>query len=178
VELEKLKKLIMAENDKTFGGKIKNQKIILDSRTSAIKKTKDSLKEGHKKLVVEESELPTELFAPYKTLEEKLNSLNKIEDITAFENNLLSKVAEKKKEKLSAIADEAIQTIKKELQGGDYELGQNKDFEKMIKGMIDPDDIERRKIILLDLIAEQKQAAQSDVVENTKKTKQEKPGTS
>src|SRR5437764_8697846 len=103
-ELERLKKIII-----TKGGKV--SEVISISKTFSSDRIKSKLKEGHKNLAVQEEELPSQILAPYKTVEEKINSLEKVEEITAFENNLREAIIQKKQEKLTKIADEAIAEI-------------------------------------------------------------------
>ncbi|CAG8617043.1 6908_t:CDS:2 [Ambispora gerdemannii] len=138
-------------------GEKKNKKIVADSRTETLNQIKVKLKEGHQKLNLEESEIPVSLFAPYKTLADKLNSLNKTEEINALNNNLLIAIEQKKKEKLNAIAQAAIVEI-------DQAIG---------------DDIERKKNKVKKLIDDQKKADQNDegiVVDPTgKKTPKTSP---
>ncbi|CFW93133.1 protein of unknown function [endosymbiont DhMRE of Dentiscutata heterogama] len=136
----------------------KKKELVKQSATSAKGQIKSKLTDGHQKLAVGENELD-EALAPYTTVEEKLESLTGVEEISAFENNLLAVIDQKKKEKLNNIANEAIESIKKEIGGDqDIELGANEDFENIIKGLVNPDEIENLKNRIVTLIKEQKMA--------------------
>lgn len=136
----------------------KKKELVKQSATSAKGQIKSKLTDGHQKLAVGENELAKAL-APYTTVEEKLESLTGVEEISAFENNLLAVIDQKKKEKLNNIANEAIESIKKEIGGDqDIELGANEDFENIIKGLVNPDEIENLKNRIVTLIKEQKMA--------------------
>jgi len=144
-------------------GEKKNEKIVADSKAETLNQIKAKLKEGHQKLNLEESEIPVSLFAPYKTLADKLNSLNKTEEINAFNNNLLIAIEKKRKEKLNAIAQAAIAEIAQAIGGNNsLELGELKDYKRIIGTSNDPDDIERKKNKVKKLIDDQKKADQND----------------
>jgi len=163
-EVERLRKIIMDKNKEDGGdGEKKNEKIVADSKTETLNQIKVKLKEGHQKLNLEESEIPVSLFAPYKTLADKLNSLNKTEEINAFNNNLLIAIEKKRKEKLNAIAQAAIAEIAQAIGGNNsLELGELKDYKRIIGTSNDPDDIERKKNKVKKLIDDQKKADQND----------------
>jgi len=157
----------MAENQKKDddGGKNKNDKILTDSKVAVLNQVKAELKKGHQKLILEEKDLPVSLFAPHKTLNEKLNSLEKSEDITAFNNNLLVAIEWEKNKKLRQIAQRAVAEIDQMIEGGNsWELGELKDYKNIILNSNDPDDIERKKNNVKKLITEQKQARENDEV--------------
>jgi len=98
-----------------------------------------------------------EHFSPCKSLEEKLNSLKSADEVTSFENNLLTVIGNKKEEKLQVIINDAISKIEKEIgDKTDIKLGINSDFKNLLGGMIDPDKIEEYKIKVLKLIEQQK----------------------
>ena len=150
-ELERLKRIIIAR-----GGKV--SEIISISKTGSINRIKNKLKEGHEKLAIRGEELPPQLLVPYKTVEEKINSLEKLEDITNFENELRVVIIQKKQEKLVDIANEAIAEIKKEI-GQDQnwiELGEHRDYETKLKKYNDPNVIELVKKNIINLIREQR----------------------
>ncbi|CAJ0842070.1 10734_t:CDS:2 [Entrophospora sp. SA101] len=135
-------------------------------------------KEGHQKLAVEISELPTQLFAPHKSLEEKLNSLDKLEEISAFNEKLLAAINDKKNEKLEVIVNDAIGEIEQEIGTLNIELGKNKDFKEKIKNSRDPDIIEMIKQNVLQLVKEQKMAAALNETSFSQGNQPEEPGTS
>ena len=156
-ELERLKKIIIAR-----GGRV--SEVISVSKTGSINRIKNKLKEGHEKLAIQEEELPSQLLVPYKTVEEKINSLEGLEDITSFENELREVIIQKKQRKLVGVIDEAITEIKKEI-GQDQnwiELGKHRDYETNLKSMNDPYVIELIKKNIINLIREQK-GSKSDV---------------
>jgi len=170
-ERERLLKLIEEEiNRQEREGEIgqgdaKNKKeAIVENRKEKSKKDIDKkLKEGHQKLNVKPDELPVSLFAPYKTCEEKINSLNSLEEISDFNNKLVAEINNKKEEKLKVIQEETITKIEKELGNSEIELGQNKDFKKQIRETKDPDVIELLEKNILALIGEQKANKEQDV---------------
>ncbi|CAG8849169.1 29028_t:CDS:1, partial [Racocetra persica] len=134
----------------------KKKELVKKSAVSAKKQIESKLTEGHQKLAVDEAELAAQL-APYNTIEEKLNSLAEAEEVATFENDLLVVIDQKKKDKLDNIANEAIAEIKKEIDGDqNVELGVNEDFENVIKGLVDPDEIESLKSKIVKLVREQK----------------------
>jgi hypothetical protein len=103
-------------------------------------------------------------LAPYKSIEKKINSLEKLEDITAFEIKLKEAITKKKQEKLTVIVNEAITEIKKEIGQSRIELGENKDYETRLKNTNDPDTIELIKQNLIKLIREQKSSERNEEI--------------
>src|SRR5438874_208248 len=111
----------------------------------------------HTKLVVSEAEIPTSFLTPYRTIEEKLNSCSTPDEISILENQLLMAIDQQQESKLTAIQEEAIAEIKAEIEKeSERELGLNVNYEEMIKGMVNPDQIEAKKSLILNLLAEQK----------------------
>lgn len=166
-ERDRLLKIIETEiNKKKDSGEMnedeakKKKKDLVENRKKNVtEEIKKKTKEGHQKLAVEIGELPTQLFAPHKSLEEKLNSLDKLEEISAFNEKLLTAINDKKNEKLEVIVNGAITEIEQEIGTLNIELGKNKDFKEKIKNSQDPDIIEMIKKNVLQLIKEQKTAA-------------------
>jgi len=185
-ERDRLLKIIEAEiNKKNDSGEM-NEEEAKEKKKDLVENRKKNItveiakktKEGHQKLAVEISELPTQLFAPHKSLEEKLNSLDKLEEISAFNEKLLTAINDKKNEKLEVIVNDAIGEIEQEIGTLNIELGKNKDFKEKIKNSRDPDIIEMIKQNILQLIKEQKMAAALNETSFSQGDQPEEPGTS
>ena len=173
-ERDRLLKLIESEVEKqaregkTSQGDAKEKKetLVKNRKENAKRGIDKKLKEGHQKLTVKMDELPVQLFAPHKSFQDKLNSLHSLEEISDFNNKLVTEINKRKEEKLEVIRDDAITRIEKEIGNSKIELGQNKDFKKKIKEAKDPDVIEMLEKNILTLIKEQKSESNEENIDD------------
>jgi hypothetical protein len=158
-----IEKAIEAKNISEGEKKTEKKKLTTESARTAKIAVKTKLTTAHPKLQVKESEIPAELLAPYKTIEEKLVHCQSIKEVAEVENQILTAIDQKREVKLNTIRTEAIAKIEKELVGASgIQLGVNQDFKKSIQGMVDPDQIEAKQKYLLKIIQEQKAAQEKD----------------
>ncbi|MCE8158906.1 MAG: hypothetical protein I3270_00230 [Candidatus Moeniiplasma glomeromycotorum] len=165
-----IEKAIEAKNISEQEKEKEKKKLAQESAQAAKTAVKAKLTQSHPKLVVKESEIPSEVLAPYKTIEEKLAHCASVEEVEQTETKILSTITQQRTNKLNTIRSSSINNIKKSAQGVNIQWGANKDFEKAIQGMVDPDEIEKKEKYLLKIIQEQKMAQQKDKKEQGNKT--------
>ena len=103
-----------------------------------------------------EAEIPTSILAPYSTVQQKLHACSSLDEVSALQKTLLELIDQQRKAKIVAIQNQAIKAIEDKIkEGGEKELGLNENFIEMIRGMVDPDQIDRKKTLILNLLAEQ-----------------------
>jgi hypothetical protein len=137
----------------------KKKQLITRFATVAKSLVQTRMTEAHPKLVVSEAEIPVSILAPCRSIEEKFNACSSTDEVSTLESRLLAAIDQQQEVKLTAIQERAIAEIRAELEKGPgkerKELGLNENFEEVIRGMVDPSQIESKKNLILDLLVEQ-----------------------
>jgi hypothetical protein len=112
-----IEKAIEAKNISEQQKEEEKKKLAQESAQAVKTAVKTKLTQSHPKLVVKESEIPSEILAPYKTIEEKLAHCTSVEEVEQTETKILTAITQQRTNKLNTIRSTSINVIKKAVQG-------------------------------------------------------------